>query len=218
MPLTKTTATVQLNVGGTKYTVSKALIEQYPTTMLARLVSDTWQKDPAEEIFIDRDGHTFRHVLAYMRDLKVSLSLKQASKETVQLELAYFGFENVPDDAIQNCFSPSGVVEYCSTQKRSLRDHHITKLKAVRGEVAKLRTRECLEIVAYHCFDQYCSQGNLTSINVTNISDTNACLAIDYTSNVPLLNEYLRVYGLRCARCVRVQVFSPYTTVDLETL
>lgn len=39
--------------------------------MLARLVSETRQKDPEEEIFVERDGLRFRCVLNYMRNQQV---------------------------------------------------------------------------------------------------------------------------------------------------
>ena len=41
--------TVNLDVGGTKYRVSKSLIAQYPNTMLARLISDTWNNQEEQE-------------------------------------------------------------------------------------------------------------------------------------------------------------------------
>jgi hypothetical protein len=61
--------TITFDVGGTIYKVSRSLINQYPDTMLARMVSDTWlngnQKEP---LFIDRNGERFQYCLDYMRD------------------------------------------------------------------------------------------------------------------------------------------------------
>ncbi|CAB9519416.1 PotAssium voltage-gated channel [Seminavis robusta] len=74
MATTSSTKTAELNVGGSKYEVSRSLIEQYPDTMLARLVSETWQRDE-QEIFIDRSGLRFQYVLDYMRDKKVHVGL-----------------------------------------------------------------------------------------------------------------------------------------------
>jgi BTB/POZ domain len=216
MSSTTTPATVQLNVGGTKYTVSKALIEQYPTTMLARLVSDTWQIDPAQEIFIDRDGDTFRYVLGYMRDLKVHL-LKQASKDAVRLELAYFGFENVPNDAIKNSFSPSEAVEYFNMQKKRMKKHHNDTLLMIRSQVKALKTVEYHEIMAHYCFRQYCLDGSLTGIDVRSVADE----PDDVDSSILCLNLCLKAYGLRCihwrqVRCsVTLHRLHPMT-VDLE--
>ena len=96
------TETVSLNVGGVKHEVSRSLIDLYPETMLARLISDRWHKSkPNEAIFIDRDGELFRYVLAYMRDKKAYLPLS-VSKGSVTQEFAYFGFDitGIPPDAI----------------------------------------------------------------------------------------------------------------------
>ena len=54
---------VIFDVGGKMYTVSRSLIEEHSDTMLARIVSKTWQEDPDSTVFIDRDGDTFRFVL-----------------------------------------------------------------------------------------------------------------------------------------------------------
>jgi len=105
--------TIRLNVGGTKYEVAKSLIETYPDTMLATMISDRWEQydqdeDEADntigttiekELFIDRNGHRFQYVLDYMRDQKVHCAVG-ASGASIRKELEYFGFGNVPNDAI----------------------------------------------------------------------------------------------------------------------
>lgn len=87
-----TAPTVRLDVGGKLYRVSKALLETYPDSMLARLVSDTWNENNMEEddniIFIDRDGDRFRFVLDYLRDSEFYSSRMD---ETVLREIDYFG-------------------------------------------------------------------------------------------------------------------------------
>lgn len=92
--------TVVFNVGGTKYEVAKSTIDAYPSTMLARLVSETWTKpeDGNKAIFIDRDGIQFRYVLSYMQDQVVHLPMN-VTKASVLQDLAYFGFKDVPDKA-----------------------------------------------------------------------------------------------------------------------
>eukprot|EP01113_Clastostelium_recurvatum_P000321 TRINITY_DN10141_c0_g1_i2.p1 TRINITY_DN10141_c0_g1~~TRINITY_DN10141_c0_g1_i2.p1 ORF type:complete len:234 (+),score=32.43 TRINITY_DN10141_c0_g1_i2:49-750(+) len=62
---------VSLNVGGTIYmTTQGTLSDRDPRSMLARLVSGPVPStlDSAGNIFIDRDGYLFRHVLNYLRD------------------------------------------------------------------------------------------------------------------------------------------------------
>lgn len=91
----KTTATVCWNVSGTKYEVSRSLIEQYPEMMLARLISEEWDQEKAgEDLFIDRNWKRFEFVLDYMRDQKVSLPTNDVSKYALLQELEYFGFND----------------------------------------------------------------------------------------------------------------------------
>lgn len=62
-----TTNTVKFNVGGRHFEVSRDLMEKHFETMLGRLVSEAWQQDPEEPVFIDRNGDTFAYVLDYLR-------------------------------------------------------------------------------------------------------------------------------------------------------
>lgn len=83
------TKIVKFNVGGTRYEVARSLIEMHPDTMLARMVSEQWQKDPSKEIFIERDGSRFKYVLDYLRDGKVSLPFS-VCRESFLTDLQYF--------------------------------------------------------------------------------------------------------------------------------
>jgi hypothetical protein len=89
--------TVLFDVGGTTYRASRSLIELWPNTMLARLISEDWNSDAStdvdKEIFIDRDGEAFRYVLNYLRDNKAYLPMTVA-KEAVIQELMYYGFDS----------------------------------------------------------------------------------------------------------------------------
>ncbi len=60
-------STIKFNVGGRHFEVSRDLIDTHSETMLGKLVSDAWQEDPEEEVFIDRNGDIFAHVLDYLR-------------------------------------------------------------------------------------------------------------------------------------------------------
>ena len=62
-----TTNTIKFNVGGRPFEVSRDLMEEHSETMLGKLVSEAWQADPEEPVFIDRDGDIFAHVLNYLR-------------------------------------------------------------------------------------------------------------------------------------------------------
>ena len=60
-------STIKFNVGGRHFEVSRDLIDTHAETMLGKLVSDAWQEDPEQEVFIDRNGDIFAHVLDYLR-------------------------------------------------------------------------------------------------------------------------------------------------------
>ena len=95
------TETVKFNVGGTIYEVSRSLLERYPDTMLAKSASERCQEDSRSEIFIERDGDLFRHVLSYLRDGRVVLPLT-ASREGLMLELQYYGLDGVEKENIDD--------------------------------------------------------------------------------------------------------------------
>jgi hypothetical protein len=82
--------TVQFNVGGRHFEVSRALIDAIPDSMLARMISETWEKEPGKPMFIDRDGDKFAHVLDYLRygSIELPVTITQAM---FQRELDYYG-------------------------------------------------------------------------------------------------------------------------------
>jgi len=91
------TEVVKFNVGGQPYQVSRSLLAQHPNTTLARSASKQWQKDPESEVFIERDGEMFRHVLNYLRDGgKVKLPLT-VTKDGFLLELEYYCVDGIDE-------------------------------------------------------------------------------------------------------------------------
>lgn len=86
-------ATVVFNADCTTYEVSRALVEKFPDSMSAKLISDTWQQDnnDDEAIFLQCNGPRFQYVVDYMQFQKVNLALC-VSKEAVLQGLKYFGF------------------------------------------------------------------------------------------------------------------------------
>lgn len=85
---TASTARVRLNVGGQRFEVSRELLMR-DDTMLSRLVSDIWLRDPDEEIFIDRDGVHFRYVLDYLTYGEVTLPL-DVSMDSFFMDLDFY--------------------------------------------------------------------------------------------------------------------------------
>ena len=128
------TKIVRFNVGGTPYQAARETIERYPGTMLARMISETWLQDPKQELFVDSDGPRFQYVLDYMRHQKVHLPFTMA-KASVRQDLDYFGFEDVPEDAIdRECakFQAAEQVALC-------RIHHNQELNRLRTALSDLQ-------------------------------------------------------------------------------
>ena len=71
--------TVKFNVGGKHFEVSRALIDARPESMLAKMISETWEKDPENRMFIDRDGDLFALVLNYLRYGSIELPVTVSS-------------------------------------------------------------------------------------------------------------------------------------------
>jgi hypothetical protein len=69
--------------------------------MLAKCAEEQWHKDPNAEIFIERDGEIFRHVLSYLRDGKVSLP-PIVTKASLLADLQYYGIENIQEDKMDD--------------------------------------------------------------------------------------------------------------------
>lgn len=82
--------TVTFDVGGKLFKVSRNLIEQFSDTMLAKIVSETWNRDSSAAVFIDRDGDIFSHVLNYLRYGSVVLPIS-ISRAMFDREMDYYG-------------------------------------------------------------------------------------------------------------------------------
>ncbi|EJK72360.1 hypothetical protein THAOC_06116, partial [Thalassiosira oceanica] len=108
--------TVKFNVGGKLYECSRDLIaNQNPETMLGRLVSEVWQSDPEEAIFIDRDGDLFAHVLNYLRYGSLELPVT-VPKSMFERELDYYGV-TVEKESI-TAVTPTAYLESLTIERR----------------------------------------------------------------------------------------------------
>ena len=82
---------VRLDVGGTRYKVSRDTLMRCEGSMLANLVSGKWKEGNGEgEIFIDRDGGRFKYILDYLRSDRVYLP-DLSDRSALQDEFDYFG-------------------------------------------------------------------------------------------------------------------------------
>jgi hypothetical protein len=58
------TSIIHLNVGGTRYDVAEDTLMKHEDTMLAKMVSERWQKRiNGRPLFIDGNGERFQYIL-----------------------------------------------------------------------------------------------------------------------------------------------------------
>ena len=180
------TEIVKFNVGGTKYEVSRSLIEGHPHTMLARLVSDTWHENPGQEIFIERDGLRFRCILDYMRDRKAHVPMN-TTKASVLQDLEYFGFEGIPDDAIDvSCANLAAATHVVMVEENH--EAHVNELAEI----------HFYEVLAHEGYKRLATKGNLDFF----ISGADSPrFKSEPKVRIPdreAFNKYLTKYGLTC--------------------
>ncbi|GAX22423.1 hypothetical protein FisN_14Hu037 [Fistulifera solaris] len=81
---------VRLNVGGTRYDVSRDTLARCEGSMLASLISKQWKEGNLNEpIFIDRNGRLFEYILDYLRTNEVHLPLS-VNRTAVEKEFDYY--------------------------------------------------------------------------------------------------------------------------------
>ena len=218
-------ATIRLNVGGTSYEVSRSTIEQYPDTMLARMVSEAWNSDDSGDesdkdkkaLFIDRNGERFQYVLDYMRDgSNVSLPVL-VSKEGFLKDLEYFGFENVNPT---NVFSSSNYAQIVKKMNGLDDDHGFALLAHYCFTRFKVSCDLRIDIVhgpsggdASFCqrnTTKYKSKEVITELQATSLSLSKGFSPM-WEQNRDCFNKHLSKYGLHV-------VFSSYERNDIVNL
>ena len=220
------TSLVTLNVGGTKYQVSRSLLDQHPNTMISRMVSDTWQTDGDSNergCFIERNGARFAYVLDYMRDGRVSLpgGNSTCTKLSVLHELAYFGFADVKKESVEVEFAHvdaskyiarltedfngelSGLIESRDKLNLDIAYLHVSHAICVRR--MKSESENLIFSIAYREKSQVTSYYNTDiqyvfkdrSKNMLDFQVVEAVKATSLMSQQGALNTSLTKYGLR---------------------
>lgn len=81
---------LKLNVGGQKFMISKTTLSEFPTFILNKMFFDFVLNDsPKKEIFIDRDGKLFFHIVEFLRTKSISIMDRQ-ELERLYKEADYF--------------------------------------------------------------------------------------------------------------------------------
>ena len=191
---TDSSRTVKFDVGGRLYKVSRASIEKFPSTMLARMISETWQKDPEVTLFIDRDSDRFRFCLDYMRADKVWLPLN-IPKEAFLDDLDFYGFEDVDPHKIHGGSSNLAAAQHLIKCK----EEHKRVLSICTENVEAAKTTSDCEEVAFECFVRFSRGGSLEGIPVHRLQghmlhdSTSVALAV---ANQEEFQDHLAKYGL----------------------
>jgi hypothetical protein len=141
------TETVQFNVGGKVYEVSKSLLNAFPDTLLATKASTV----TVSPIFVDRDPDRFAYCLDFMRDNgKVHLT-ENVSKAALLKELKYFGFADIDRALISDTQSkrqtPTRITDIMLESRQ--------KITAMKQEIHSLEQKIKLESIAVHLFIKF---------------------------------------------------------------
>lgn len=189
--------TVQFDVGGTVYRVSRSLIERYPKTLMARKISRTWQLNPKASIFIDRNGDRFQYVLDYMRDGEVHLPLS-VPKESFILDLEYFGFVDIDPQSIHDGYGSVEAVKQIARCEALYQQ----ELEKCHRTVRMFQKKITYLNVAHACFLSYTRSGILSELYLGDYSLNLMTLKDDINSafdsfNKELFDECLQIHGLK---------------------
>jgi hypothetical protein len=141
---------VKFDVGGHLYTVSRSLIQKFPSTMLSRMASETWQKDRDATLFIDENGERFQYCLDYMRHNEVWLPL-DVPKQVILRDLDFYGFSNVDPATIRGGSSNLAAAKHLAKCKID----HDKIISARKADMSTIEQTIACEEVAYECFLRY---------------------------------------------------------------
>jgi hypothetical protein len=199
---TDSSRTVKFNVGGRHYEVSRSLIERFPETMLAKMVSETWQKDPEATLFIDENGDRFQYCLDYMRRKEVWIPLS-VPKEALLQDLDYYGFENVDPGKIYGGSSNLAAALHlikCKKEHEKVLSTCVENVEAAeatcRENVKATKTTSKCEEVAYECFVRF-SQGKSLKMGFRSNKEPKLYSSAEVAVTNPAeLQDQLAKYGL----------------------
>ena len=106
---------ITLNVGGTRYTTTLSTLTKYPDSMLGVMFSGRHDLPQQEDgsYFIDRDGEVFKHILMYLRDRNLCLSLFPTFSDTTLIQIkAEFEYFQLHPDVVSSIISTCRIPDY----------------------------------------------------------------------------------------------------------
>ena len=119
------TPTINLNIGGRRFTTSLQTLTKDPDSMLAAMFSGKFEVKPSEDgaFFIDRDGKHFRFILNYLRDGELIVPEGATFLKELEAEAKFYqikGLLQELEDKKRECFEESVILmnkEHRSTLK-----------------------------------------------------------------------------------------------------
>lgn len=98
---------INVNAGGTRYTTTLSTLLSQENSYFTCILSEDWNDKSHAELFIDRDGEMFKHVLRFLRASpqgKVNLvrSLSTADRIALAEEASFFQLDNL-SHLLDNC-------------------------------------------------------------------------------------------------------------------
>jgi hypothetical protein len=195
---------VTFDVGGKIYRVSRSLIEQHDATVLARMISETWQTVGAGEvkgsaIFIDRDGDRFAYVLDFMRYGHVVLPY-HISRELFLLDLDFFGVSGASDETVTTGHFHLGHVQGVN---KILEDNRRmqSEVANLQSQIADNRLKLAAARYASRCFSLYTERtdaGSTVALEMLGSQEPslNALRCVEAETRKMLVDACLKEYGL----------------------
>ena len=95
-------STIQLNVGGHRFTTSLQTLTKDPNSMLAAMFSGKFEMKPADDgaFFIDRDGTHFRFILNYLRSGELILPEGATFLKELEAEAKFYQIQGILDELV----------------------------------------------------------------------------------------------------------------------
>ncbi|PFX29375.1 uncharacterized protein LOC111324926 [Stylophora pistillata] len=96
------TSTIQLNVGGHRFTTSLQTLTKDPNSMLAAMFSGKFEMKPTDDgaFFIDRDGTHFRFILNYLRSGELILPEGATFLKELEAEAKFYQIQGILDELV----------------------------------------------------------------------------------------------------------------------
>ena len=101
---------IRLNVGGERYTTTRATLTRYPRSMLGAMFGGALATAIDEHgcHFIDRDGATFRHVLNFLRSGRLALPADYRQLDLLAAEADFYQVEELVQEVARLRTSAGG--------------------------------------------------------------------------------------------------------------